>query len=514
MKSILKNHLYFALASLMAVAPINGDCNPTIHCAPLPECDFCTPDGSVQQTIVPLIKPIDPAIAKDIQGQNVLVVGGSRGYSKAISERFAAAGCNVIASSRKPQLYQEYGQWDLGNLNYLLAPTALDTAFDQSVRSFFDYTILAANPIPSWVCAPGPIVNPPSPFLLNPNPIHIDILVLTAFEFWSGPLSQASASDLVNNYDHSVVGYHRVIINAVKYMDKNGLILMAGSGDGEAITPFQPAYDMAKRALHKYVQNWNVERELLPNVGRPTNQPAGPGTADVGLPTIVLFEPFYNQVQLTVAKCPGDSCPPPPCFGCPGSPAVCSNTNCVNCLYGATAIYTRSDSPSCMNTFDPIQTEWGAHLGDVTQSMGNYPAYTAELVYNIAINPCPEWRYILTNINAADFGTAACGQTCQIADYNTNKLVNINLTCPPKTAGRAEIRYWTEQILCNFKNGLAPAVPACACNTVGGTTGVDGSKVQQPLVIQAPRNPEVRPIIMNTVKGAKYKKRHKGHGHK
>lgn len=165
-----------------------------------------------------------------IAGKNVLIIGASKGNGNGAAQAFFNAGANVIGTSRAPQDYT--GQpW--------LSPVPIDITLDSSVENFFK----TEPTLKKWD--------------------HIDILVLGGDTDSLGTLFQSKASDFFPKINCELLGRHRVVERAIKWMqhvDDSRMITLS------SISSFVPlpevsSYSLTKAALDGWVKQWNTERE-------------------------------------------------------------------------------------------------------------------------------------------------------------------------------------------------------------------------------------------------------------
>lgn len=209
----------------------------------------CICDQSIGR--VPLCDSKNPC--RDLKGKVVLVVGGSKGIGKATAERFAQAGCTVIATSRHPQDYPP-------PVGYTLSSVCLDIRDQASVTNFFSTVIVPIG--------------------------KIDILINVAGVPFYGPLAAASGDDLRDLFETLIFGFQRSTTAALPFMlgQKDPRVISMGSLSGEG--PIESAYSVAKHALQVWNDQYNVERILSKDLGQPIN-----------LPKFTLMEP--NAVKTT-----------------------------------------------------------------------------------------------------------------------------------------------------------------------------------------------------------------------
>lgn len=199
-----------------------------------------------------------------LTGKNVLVIGGSKGNGKAIAERFAVEGANIIATSRHPECYPPPAAYRLGQV---------DVRFEGQVG---DFLMRVARDFGN----------------------RIDILVNCAKTLWLGPLAEATGNDLANNLANNLatdlVGYHRVTHYALPLMrhsDETRVISMGSLSAYVQVAFVAGGYSMAKRGL----QNWNDTMQVEELIKKAL------GLIQFG-PTFSLLEPFDNRTALGLAE--------------------------------------------------------------------------------------------------------------------------------------------------------------------------------------------------------------------
>jgi NAD(P)-dependent dehydrogenase (short-subunit alcohol dehydrogenase family) len=157
---------------------------------------------------------------RSLQGNIVLVTGGSRGIGKAICERFASAGCTVIGTSRNPE------KVDNKPTGYTLMQ--LDVRSAESINACVQRIIDMFG--------------------------HIDILVNNAGIGQYGRLITSKIKDWTDVFQTNVFGVHQVTQAVYPHMNgKLSRIITIGSLEGETGYPYQALYAMSKRML----QTWN-----------------------------------------------------------------------------------------------------------------------------------------------------------------------------------------------------------------------------------------------------------------
>jgi NAD(P)-dependent dehydrogenase (short-subunit alcohol dehydrogenase family) len=234
---------------------------------------------------VPECDTNDNTCCRDLCGKTVLVVGGAKGMGAAVAKAYADQGCKVIATSRHgteclplevidPCHQDSCNPSDLGSCpcvepdGYTLSTTPLDVTDQHSVDNFFATEIGRHG--------------------------KIDILVLTAGLAYYGPMYATSGEDLTNVYNVNTAGYQRVVVAALPYFNCDPRVIGIGSIEGEVVVGFlSSAYNMSKRALQFWAENWNTEGCVLRGKGLlPT---------DFNYPFVTLIEP--TQVNTHFGQC-------------------------------------------------------------------------------------------------------------------------------------------------------------------------------------------------------------------
>lgn len=165
--------------------------------------------------------PVDNPLS--VIGKHVLVIGGSKGFGKAVAERFAKEGAKVIATSRHPECHKKPKRYKLRQL---------DVRFEKEVERFVEHV--------ACKCFDG----------------KIDILVNCPMIDWHGPLSDGTGDDLTNGLEIGLIGYHRVTHYALPFMrhSDDTRVISFGSLAGSAILTYAAGvYSIVKRGL----QAWN-----------------------------------------------------------------------------------------------------------------------------------------------------------------------------------------------------------------------------------------------------------------
>lgn len=184
---------------------------------------------------------------RNLEGKVVLVVGGSKGIGKATAERFAVAGCTVIATSRHPQDYPP-------PTIYTLSPVCLDIRDQASVINFFSTVIAPIG--------------------------KIDILINVAGVPYYGPLAASTGDDMRDLFETVLFGFQRSTTAALSFMlgQEDTRVISMGTLSGEG--PLESVYSIAKHAMQTWNDQYNMERILSQRLGQPIN-----------LPTFTLLEP-------------------------------------------------------------------------------------------------------------------------------------------------------------------------------------------------------------------------------
>lgn len=174
------------------------------------------------------------------EGKYVLVVGGSRGIGRGAVVKFAAAGANVIGTSRGPQHYPTQAE---------LAPQPLELASTPSVAAFFEWLTTDAEG-PQWT--------------------RIDVLILGGLRIGQGSFGwNANANDMFEGFNVELFGRQRVIdraMNLMRDVDDSRIIHLTSLA-AEVPIPFLASYSLIKAAEAQQVKAWNYERVLLQSAG-------------------------------------------------------------------------------------------------------------------------------------------------------------------------------------------------------------------------------------------------------
>jgi len=204
----------------------------------IPDPVLSIPPGVTAVNVPTIVNPID------LTGKRVLIIGASKGIGKATAERFYAAGCEVIGTSRHPECY--------GDTIYNFPLEKVDIRSSDSVLHF-------AEKLFKRIWPDG----------------RLDILVLAAGIGWAGPLAYATGDDLTNIYDLLVSGYQRVVYQVLPCMQNtpDSRIVAVGCWQGSIPVAGAGGYSMAKRALQFWTEIHQAEASARMAADANRNEP-------------------------------------------------------------------------------------------------------------------------------------------------------------------------------------------------------------------------------------------------
>ena len=209
-----------------------------------------------------VIQPV-PAVtcnAQSLVGKNCGCFGCARGAGRGIAQQLYAAGCNVIATSRRPELYVN-----------LTAPAVnqmwLDVTSQSSVDEFFD-TVIA--PLAS-----------------------LDLVVSTAGIASFAGLNGYTGNDILSLVNQNCIGHFRIITRALTKMGPaNGYnkILVTTSTASFTPVPLTGPYAMSKSCARSLVWSYNSEVNAFPryNIANNVSTVCGP---NIVAPEIIAMAP-------------------------------------------------------------------------------------------------------------------------------------------------------------------------------------------------------------------------------
>lgn len=210
----------------------------------------------------------DPQEMRSLQGNVILVTGGSRGIGKATCEKFASAGCTVIGTSRTPEkIKNKPAQYTL---------MKLDVRSEESVKECVQEIIEKFG--------------------------RIDILINNAGIGQYGRLVKAKTEDWINLFQTNVFGVHRVTQAVYPYMKgESSRIITLVSLEGETGYPYQSLYAMSKRMLQTWNDSFDFEQRTNNGPRFTLLEPAWVNT-DFGTSTdIVNTEPDSEDPYVKLA---------------------------------------------------------------------------------------------------------------------------------------------------------------------------------------------------------------------
>lgn len=364
-----------------------------------------------QQHVVPNYPPLPGP--RNYAGKNVVIVGGSRGVGKDLAEKFAGIGANVIATThRNPSMYPAPPAPGTPG-GYTLWYQPVDFRSDASVKQFFDLV--------------GPTLG-----------CRIHLLIVVAVNYPYGPLVLAEPHDIPDGFNGVYFGHPRIVLNAVKYMTRDDLILSFASAVSESFEPIQPIYSAAKRAIVWTAGIWNSERCVLQNKlldSDPRKEKL------VNTPKWVTISPGWFQRTVPTLNC-----------GCNGY---------LDISFIADDYYLVSN----MQLTDPVYAEVFAGLGPISDA-SSPSCFVANAVYNITTQADPEWRYLVLNLNGFNFGPNCVDTNPNgfYGDQQVNSAVNAAYSLPPNEFIAYNCAVWSGDL----DNQTTTFTPNCSYTCING----------------------------------------------
>ncbi len=167
-------------------------------------------------------------MSKSMTGQRILVVGASSGIGAAIARAAISAGAEVAVSARRENL-----------LNELVA----DAGGGHVVAGDASISDDAGRIVDGAVAAMG----------------GLDLVVYVAGYGVLQPLAQSDADVWTDIYRVNVIGANLIAGEAIKHMDRSGVVAFVSSRTVEDANALFSSYSASKAALDQCIRTWRVE---------------------------------------------------------------------------------------------------------------------------------------------------------------------------------------------------------------------------------------------------------------
>lgn len=162
-----------------------------------------------------------------IDGQHVVIVGGTAGIGLAVARHFVAAGSHVVITGRRAEGTEIAGAIGAGFVR-------MDVAADDSVAAGFDAVAADVD--------------------------HIDCLILNAgIEGEHGEIGELDLDIFGRVLDINAMGVARAMAHGVKQLVAGSSVIVTSSPAGSITTPGMAAYSASKAAVDMLVRTWALE---------------------------------------------------------------------------------------------------------------------------------------------------------------------------------------------------------------------------------------------------------------
>lgn len=167
-----------------------------------------------------------------------IITGGSRGIGKAIAERFAREGCNLMLASRTKSELEKTAESIKEQFSVSVSITQSDIGNENEVASMVQQTITEFG--------------------------RIDVLVNNAAIIGPmGEISQIDGNDFLNTLKNNIGGTVFCTKAVIPHMksQKQGCIINLSGGGGLSPLPYYDAYSASKAAIVRLTENFALELE-------------------------------------------------------------------------------------------------------------------------------------------------------------------------------------------------------------------------------------------------------------
>ena len=167
-----------------------------------------------------------------------IITGGSRGIGKAIAERFAEEGCNLMLASRTKSELEKTAESIISQFSVSVSSCQTDIGNEDEVKSIVQQTITKFG--------------------------KIDILVNNAAVIGPmGEISQIDGQEFFNTLKNNIGGTvfcTKAVIPHMKSQGQGSIINLSGGG-GLSHLPYYDAYSASKAAIVRLTENFAIELE-------------------------------------------------------------------------------------------------------------------------------------------------------------------------------------------------------------------------------------------------------------
>ncbi|MCK4904571.1 MAG: SDR family oxidoreductase, partial [Candidatus Marinimicrobia bacterium] len=167
-----------------------------------------------------------------------IITGGSRGIGKAIAERFAQEGCNLMLASRTKSELEKTAASIKKQFSVKISSYPTDIGYENEVASLIQKTIAEFG--------------------------KIDILINNAAIVGpTGEISQINGQEFFNTLKNNVGGTVYCTKAVIPHMksQKQGCIINLSGGGGLYPLPYYDAYSASKAAIVRLTENFALELE-------------------------------------------------------------------------------------------------------------------------------------------------------------------------------------------------------------------------------------------------------------
>jgi NAD(P)-dependent dehydrogenase (short-subunit alcohol dehydrogenase family) len=167
-----------------------------------------------------------------------IITGGSRGIGKAIAERFAQEGCNIMLASRTKSELEKTAESIKKKFAVKISSYRTDIGYENEVASLIQKTIAKFG--------------------------KIDILVNNAAIVGpTGEISHINGQEFFNTLKNNIGGTVFCTKAVIPYMksQKQGCIINLSGGGGLYPLPYYDAYSASKAAIVRLTENFALELE-------------------------------------------------------------------------------------------------------------------------------------------------------------------------------------------------------------------------------------------------------------